>query len=147
LTTVILGFTVPTFTITARNEEKSLMKTYTWVCATLLVAATFVLGGCKKDTQQQVTVNPAPLESSFQTADASTKSTADKAVAALKAGNYTEALTELKTLASNAKLTPEQQQAVKDMMAQVQKAIAGGVANVQAEGTKALDNVKQALPK
>ncbi len=119
------------------------MKLYHWIFAGL-VAGTLALTGCAK---QQATVDPAPVEKSFATADPATKSTADKAVSEIKAGNYSGALTELKTLAANAKLTPEQQQAIKDVMAQVQQAVTGMAANAQTEANKAAGDLQKTLPK
>lgn len=118
------------------------MKTYSSIIL-CLAAAMIALAGCaKKDT-----VNTAPLEQSFKSAEPATQSSVDKTVAAIKAGDFASAGVELKTLAQNAKLTPEQQQAVKDVMGQVEKVITDGAAKVSAEAGKALDNVKQSLPK
>jgi len=56
-------------------------------------------------------------------------------------------MTELKSLASNAKLTPEQQQAIKDVMAQVEKAIADAAGKAADEASKAMQNIPKGLPK
>ncbi len=106
------------------------------------VALAFV--GCSKS---QSNVDPAPVEKSFASAEPTTKTTADKAVTAIKAGDFTSALSELKTLAGNAKLTAEQQQAIKDVTAQVQKAITDMAAKAQGEAGKAVDNLQKSLPK
>jgi len=75
------------------------------------------------------------------------KTTADKAVADIKSADYSSALSELGTLAKNAKLTPEQQQAVKDVMAQVQKAITEAAGKASGEASKALGDATKSLPK
>ena len=56
-------------------------------------------------------------------------------------------MAELKTLASNAKLTPEQQQAIKDLMAQVGKAISEAAGKVAGDASKAVKDMPNALPK
>ena len=114
-----------------------------WIVLTM-VAAALGLVGCSKNSSN---VDTAPVEKSFASAEPTTKTTADRAVSAIKAGDYTSALNELKTLASNAKLTPEQQQAIKDVMAQVQKAISDMATKVQGEAGKAVDNLQKSLPK
>ena len=76
------------------------------------------MSGCSK----QSSVDTASFEKSFKSAEATVQTSADKVVTAIKSADYSGALAELKTLASNAKLTPEQQQAIKDVMAQVEKA-------------------------
>ncbi len=117
-------------------------------CSKLIVLAMIAVGltfaGCSKN---QSSVDTAPVEKSFSSAEPTTKTTADKAVSAIKAGDYTTALSELKTLAGNAKLTPEQQQAIKDVMAQVQKAITEKATQAQGEAGKAVDNLQKSLPK
>ncbi len=118
------------------------MKTYQWLLITATVA-TLAIVGCSK----QSSVDTAPLQSSFKSAEPATQTSADKAVAAIKAGDYPGALAELNTLASNAKLTPEQQQAVKDVVAQVEKVVADAAANAKGDATKAVDDLKKSLPK
>lgn len=120
------------------------MKLQYWVLA-VLTASTLAFAGCSKSGS--VTVNTQPLETSFQAAEPATQSSAQKVVSAVKSGDYSTALAELKSLAQNAKLTPEQQQAIKDVMAQVQQALAGAATKAADEAGKAMENVKQALPK
>ncbi len=118
------------------------MKSFKWIV--VAVAALALTFGCSKNKEN---VDTAPVEKSFSSAEPATRTTADKAVSAIKAGDYTSALTELKTLASNAKLTPEQQQAIKDVMAQVQKALTDMATKAQGEAGKAVDNLQKSLPK
>jgi hypothetical protein len=118
------------------------MKTNAWILAGI-IAGTLALAGCAK----QLGVDPAPIEKSFASAEAAAKVSADKAVTAIKAGDYAGAMTELKTLAGNAKLTPEQQQAIKDVMAQVQQAVADAAAKVKGDASKAMGDMQKTLPK
>jgi len=113
------------------------------VAAFALCAALFVLAGCSK----QGSVDTSAMENSFKTAEPTLRTSADKVVAAVKSADYAGAMAELKTLAGNAKLTPEQQQSLKDLMAQVQKAITDAAAKATGDATKAADDLKQSLPK
>ena len=107
------------------------------------MAMTLSMAGCGK----QGSVDTGSLEKSFKSAEAAVQTSADKAVAAVKSADYSGALAELKTLASNAKLTPEQQQAIKDVMAQVEKAVADAASKATGEGDKAMKDIPKALPK
>jgi hypothetical protein len=118
------------------------MKTWKWM-AIGIAAATLALAGCTKEGG----VDTAALEKSFKSAETTVQTKADKVVAAVKAADYQGALAELKSLASNAKLTPDQQQAVKDVMAQVEKVIADLAAKAKGEAAKAADDLKKSLPK
>ena len=109
-----------------------------------IAALALAFTGCSKNSSK---VDTAPVEKSFASADPTTKSTADKAVSAVKAGDYSSALGELKSLASNAKLTPEQKQAIGDVMAQVQKAITDMAAKAQGDADKAVGDLQKSLPK
>ncbi len=114
-----------------------------WIVLTM-AAVTLAFLGCSKSSSK---VDTAPVENSFATAEPTTKTSADKAVSAIKAGDYSSALSELKTLASNAKLTPEQQQAIKDVMGQVQQAITDMATKAQGAAGKAADDLQKSLPK
>jgi hypothetical protein len=118
------------------------MKTFHWILAGAVIA-TFAIVGCSK----QGGVDTAPLENNFKAAEAAAQSSANKAVSAIKAGDYSGAMTELKTLAGNAKLTAEQQQAVKDVVSQVEKAVVGMADKAKESATKAADDLKKSLPK
>jgi outer membrane protein assembly factor BamD (BamD/ComL family) len=107
------------------------------------VAATLALCGCGS----KVAVNTAPLQKSFQTAETSAKEDADKAISAIESADYAGAVTQLQQLAKNAKLTPEQQQAVKDMIEKVQKVIADAAGKASGEASKAVGDLQKSLPK
>ena len=111
--------------------------------ASLLVVVMLVLVvGCGKKSS----VDTGKLESSFQAAEPGLKSDADKVVADVKAGKYSEALADLQSLAKKAKLTPEQQAAIKDVIAQVQKVLAEAADRAAADAQKAGEELKKSLP-
>jgi hypothetical protein len=109
----------------------------THTCWLIMLAAMLAVVGCKKGGS----VDTSKLESSFAAAPATEKSSAGKAVAAVKSGDYAAALAELKTLGEKAKLTPEQQQAVKDVLAQLQQLVADTANKAAGEVGKAVDNL------
>jgi hypothetical protein len=118
------------------------MKTSKWI-HTAIMAVTLAMAGCGK----QSSVDTASFEKSFKTAEAAVQTSADKVVTAIKSADYSGAMAELKTLASNAKLTPEQQQTIKDVMAQVEKLVADAANKVADEASKAVKDIPKTLPK
>ena len=107
------------------------------------IAAAMMLAGCSK----QGSVNTTAIEQSFKSADSAIQTTAQKAVDAVKAQDYSGALSQLQTLASNVKLTPEQQQAIKDVMAQVQKVLTDTASKAAGAANKAAGDLQKSLPK
>jgi outer membrane protein assembly factor BamD (BamD/ComL family) len=118
------------------------MKRCVWLLSGLIVV-TLLSAGCGKKSG----VDTGKLESSFQSAEPANKSGADKAVTAIKAGNYPQALTELQQLAKKAKLTPEQQQAIKDVIAQVQKQVSEMANKAAGDAQKTASDLQKSLPK
>jgi hypothetical protein len=118
------------------------MKINKWMLAIISVV-TITVAGCNKPNS----VDATPLENGFKAAEPAAKSSADKAVAAIKAQDYAGALAELKTLASNAKLTPEQQQAIKDVMASVQNALTAAAGKITQDAGKAASDLQKSIPK
>ena len=120
------------------------MKKPTFISLGIIAASIACLfSACSK----QGSVDTAPLEKSFAGADASVKPSSDKAVSDLKAGNYSGAMADLQSLAGNAKLTPAQQQAVKDVIGQVQQALANAGKQAADSASKAASDLQKSLPK
>jgi 23S rRNA G2445 N2-methylase RlmL len=118
------------------------MKTSKWI-HTAIMTLSLAMAGCGK----QSSVDTASFERSFKTAEAAVQTSVDKVVTAVKSADYSSAMAELKTLASNAKLTPEQQQTIKDVMAQVEKAISDAAQKAAGNATKTIKDIPKALPK
>lgn len=128
------------------------MKMQTWFFS-ILAAATLTLSGCGKSddhsghSHPHATVDPAPIEKSFASAEPDVKSTADKAVAAIKGADYSAAAAELQKLATNAKLTDDQKKAVNNVIAQVQKAVTEAGTKAAGEAGKTVEGLQKSLGK
>jgi hypothetical protein len=73
--------------------------------------------GCNKAENG---VDTSGLEKSFSTAEPQQKSSVDKVVSSIRTNNYSGALSELRQLTTNAKLTPEQRQSIENTVKQLQ---------------------------
>ena len=109
---------------------------------TLVSAVTIVVAGCDKNGS--VSVDTSKVTAAFQTAQADAKTAADSVATAIKGGDYSGAVTQLKALGSKYKLTAEQQQAVNDLMAQVEKVISDNAAKAASGATKATGDATKA---
>src|SRR5437879_1042806 len=118
------------------------MKGTNWMTAAV-VAIVLISNGCGSKNS----VDTAPLEKNFAAAEPASKSAADKVVSAIKSADYSGAMSQLKGLASQAKLTPEQQQAIKDTLSQIQKQITDAAGKIGSEGQKAASDLQKSLPK
>ena len=111
----------------------------------IAVSALLAVTGCSKPDSESSTegattapaIDVAQIESAFSGAAEADTGDVKKAIAAVKAGDYAGAVASLKAAASNLKFTPEQQKAVKDLLAQVQ-------AKLGAAAGQAVDAVKKA---
>lgn len=81
-----------------------------------LCLSVLLLTGCSRHHG----IDTGNLSSSFKRADAALKTEADVAIKAIRDDKLPDALTELQKLSKRAKLSAEQQQAVKDVIAQIQ---------------------------
>lgn len=100
--------------------------------------AVFGLTGCSKTESGALEIDTAKVQSAFATASAADKAEVETAIAAIKAGDYDSAVTSLKQAAASVNLTPEQQQSLKDLLAQAQ-------AKLGAAAGAAVDKAKDAV--
>jgi len=130
------------------------MKISAWML-TAVMTITLALVGCSQQGGGggggagggSSSIDTSAVESSFQSAEATLKASADKAIAAVKSADYSDAVAELKKLADNANLTPEQKQAIKDLTDKVQKAITEAAGKAAEGAGKAMEDVSKSLPK
>ena len=66
---------------------------------------------------------------------------------AIKAGNSSDAMAKLQALSAQAKLTPEQKQAVQDVIAQVQKELTAAAGQMQKDANKSVGDLQKSLGK
>ena len=118
------------------------MKRYTWIVLAM-VALGFTLTGCGNKGG----VDTFKLESTFKSAEAAAKTAVDQAVTAIRSGDYSGALASLQKAAVQAKLTPEQTQAINDVIAQVQKMITDAAGKAAEGANKAVGDMQKSLPK
>jgi hypothetical protein len=95
------------------------------ILTALILAAGLGLAGCSKSnpTGPAPTQNTGPggaevakVEKAFASADASLRFPVDDTLRIVKAGAYADALPSLRKLAGNARLTPEQKQALQELI-------------------------------
>lgn len=117
------------------------MKRYIWL-VTLALAGTLAVVGCGKKSG----VDTDKLQRSFKSAEPAAQSDVDKAVTAVQDGKYSEAMAYLNKVASKAQLTPEQEAALRDTIAQIQKQISAGAEKAAGDMQKSADDLKKSLP-
>ena len=110
---------------------------------TVIAAAAFVMVGCSKNGN----VDTSKLTTAFQSAEAGAKTAVDSVTTAVKNSDYAGAVTQLKALGNKYKLTSEQQQAVSDLIAQVQKVIADTAAKATGDASKTATDLGNAIKK
>jgi hypothetical protein len=118
---------------------------------TIMAAAALVVVGCNKQgggsTTTTASVDTSKLQTAFQSAEPAVKSAVDTAVTAIKNADYSGAVTQLQALAGKYTLTDQQQTAVKDTIANVQKVIADMASKAASNASKAASDATKALPK
>jgi hypothetical protein len=92
-------------------------------------------------------VDTSKFSAAFQAAAADVKPVTDAVVNAVKGADYSSAIEKLKDLGGKYKITPEQQQAVSDLLAQVQKALGGAATKATEGASKAANDLGNALKK
>ena len=113
-----------------------------------VVALAVAVVGCNKsDSSGGMGVDASGLQKSFASAEGPIKAAAEKAVAAVKSGDYSGAMAELQKLASDVKITPEQKQAVADLVEKVTSALAGAASKAAEGAGKAAGDLQKSLPK
>lgn len=115
----------------------------TLIAAAGILVVSLLVGCAKKDEP----VDTVKLEASFSTAEPSTKSKVDKIVASVKSQDWSGATASLKDLASDAKLTEEQKQAVKSTMDDIANKFKETAKQVKEEANKALGEAQKTLGK
>ncbi len=118
------------------------MKAHAWIVMVLMALA-LAMPGCSKKSD----VDTSKLEKNFQSADTKTQTQVNQAVDAIKNADYAGAMTKLQSVASQAKLTPEQQQAVKDTLEQLKTKALEATKKATEGANKALGDVQKSLPK
>jgi len=127
------------------KTKKSIMKKITSIITVSIVALSLSFTACSK--KGAANVDTAKLEQIFQSADGSAKSSVNEAVAAVKNADYAGALTKLQAVAKDAKLTPEQQAAIKDVIEQVRTALSGAADKAVEGANKAAGDLQKSLGK
>ena len=117
------------------------MRRCLWLPVVVLLGAMAVTGCARKNA-----VNTSKLEKSFQSADQKNKEYCDQAVSAAKSNDYTGTLTALHKLAGRAKLSSEQQLAIKDAIVQVQKTMTDMAKKASDDAQKAANDLKKSAP-
>jgi hypothetical protein len=114
---------------------------------TVIAAAAFVVAGCSKSADGTVSVDTSKLTAVFSTAEADAKTAVDSVATAVKNADYAGAMTQLKALGEKHKLTPEQQQEVKNLLGKVQKAAEDAASKAAGEAGKAATDLGNTIKK
>ena len=110
-------------------------------------APTGSIAGATNDVAAVAPASVARMETTFQTAEPASKGAAQGVVTSLKAGDYAAAGTALKELASNVKLTPEQQAAARELLAQVQDKVKETASQLGEKAGEAAKKAQEAAKK
>ncbi len=120
---------------------------------TLLTIAALALAavGCNKSDAPagggSASIDTSGVQTIFANAEGPIKAAAEKAVAAVKSADYSGAMAELQKLAGDVKLTPEQKQAVTDLIEKVKAALSGAAGKAAEGASKAVGDLQKTLPK
>jgi hypothetical protein len=98
----------------------------------MALGASLAIPGCGNKGR----VSTSDLQSSFKAAEPAMQTLVNNAVAAVNSNNYPEALNDLQTLSHKARLTLDQEQALKDTIAAIQNKISSPTNKPAAEPQK-----------
>ena len=110
------------------------MKKLAFVTTLILGIGLLGLVGCSKPAG----IDISKLESAFQTASAVDKAEVDKAITAVKAGDFSGALASLQKAAASVNLTPEQKSSIEDLITQLKSKVGETVKAAVDDTTKAV---------
>jgi hypothetical protein len=103
-------------------------------------------GGDAAATSAPLALDTSSVEKAFASAEASVKSTADKAIAAVKRADYSAALSEAQRLINDVKLTPQQKESLAKLVEQVKSSAADTATKLGTAAQQTADELKKALP-
>ena len=106
--------------------------------AVMIVAAAFV--GCGKKG-----IDTSKLEQSFQASEPAAKQNVQGVVQAVEKQDYASATASLQKLAGQTKLTPDQQEAIKDVLEQVKAKLAETVNKAAGEAQKMMTDLQKTI--
>lgn len=111
------------------------MKNSNWLAALVLTGLLFGLAGCSKEAS----VDTSALEKAFQGSEATVQTNVAKVVAAVRAESYASAMSALETIASQSRLTSEQEEAIREMVDRLRKLMTAQLEELSRESTKAME--------
>lgn len=117
---------------------------------TITMVAGLILGvaGCKKsESQATQKVDTTQVEAAFASAQGNQKTLVDKAVAAIKAGDYPAAIASLKSAMASGRIAPEQQDVLNATIKQLESKINEALGDAGKAAEKAGTDLKNAISK
>jgi hypothetical protein len=97
-------------------------------------AALLGLAGCSKtssDSGAGPALDTSKLQTAFAAVSSADKAEIEKAISAIKSGDYAAGVASLKAATATMKLTADQQQAIKDLLAQAQAKLGAAAGDLQ----------------
>jgi hypothetical protein len=128
--------------ILCKDGMSKAMKRFVWMLVVALGASLAITGCGHKGA-----VSTSELRSSFKSAEPAMQTLVDNTVASVKSNNYPEALSDLQVLSHKARLTPDQQQSLKNTIAAIQNKISSTTNKPAAEPHKQPDYLQKLLGK
>lgn len=108
-----------------------------------LTLAGLALASCLGCSKPATRPDTTPVEAAFSTVATVEKAEVQRALNALKAGDYPAATAALKQAAASVRLTPAQQRALKDLQAQVEARLAADASRLAQTAKGAADSAAQ----